>query len=321
MDVTIVIINWNSKDFVAQCLKSIYENTANLRFEVMVADNGSFDGCDDLVRKRYPHLTFKQLGRNYGFAKANNLAARGARGRYLLFLNPDTELLTDAITGMARFLDGHTVYHGAGCRLEDSTGNIQLTCARTFPSPIRQLSRLIMLYRLLPKIKAISPVEQVYWDHRDDRDVDCLSGACFMIRRDVFERIGGFDERIFMYADDVDLCYRIWRDGGKIRYLAAQRILHYGAGSTPKKKRNHFGALMQRESNLYFLRKHFGRPNAIAFRWAVGVGSIARMIMSVVLLPMSKVMPRRLRSVQGAFDKYRVLALWSIGLCKARVPR
>jgi hypothetical protein len=140
-----------------------------------------------------------------------------------------------------------------------------------------------------------------------------------MVRRDVFEALGGFDERLFMYAEDTDLCYRIRRGGGMVRYLPGERVLHHGAASSAKKKRDHFGPLMQRESNLYFMREHFGPGAAVAYRAAVGAGSLLRMGAAVALTPARPVLPRRLASVRGAFDKYRALALWSIGLRKARV--
>jgi GT2 family glycosyltransferase len=322
MDVTVIIINWHSRDYLLGCLESLYARTRrSVSMEVVVADNGSYDGCEEALRAAFPHVAFRQLGRNRGFAAANNLAARGGRGRYVLLLNPDIEVLTDAVGAMVRFLDAHRGWDAAGCRLECADGSIQLTCARAFPSPRAQLCSLLMLDRLFPRLEAFSSVEMAYWDHRDERDVACLSGACMMVRREVFERLGGFDERLFMYAEDVDLCYRIRCGGGRIRYLAGERMVHYGGGSTSRGGRTHFAALMQKESNIYFMRKHFGGAAALAFRGAVATGSLVRMVAAGGVMAMALVRPRWLRPAVWTFRKYGLLVLWAIGLRRAAVMR
>ncbi len=323
MDLSIVIINWRSVDYLRECLQSIFALTLGIEFEVLVADNASYDGCDRLLRDSFPEVRFLQLEDNFGFAKANNRAAATAKGRYIVYLNPDTRILTNAMAGMTRFLDTHRGHDAVGCRIEAPDGSIQRTCARTFPTPLRQFNALAMLDRLFPRSPMFSSVELNYWDHRDSRDIDCLSGACMMVRRETVERLGGFDERLFMYGEDVDLCYRIRQGGGAIHYLASERVLHYGAGSSPPGKATAQArvAVMQRHANHFFMRKHFGRRRAAVFRLAVLTGSAVRLTATAVLLPISVLRPGRVPIAASTMGKYAGLLSWAVGLRKTRVSR
>lgn len=321
MDVSVVIVNWRSRELLRACLRSVFARTIGPSFEVVVADNASFDGAGEMLRRHFPRVRFRQLRRNLGFSGANNLAARGARGRYLLFLNPDTELLSNAVGGMARFLDQHSDYQAVGCRLLGSDGGIQYTCARAFPTPVRQFCSLALLEKLFARRAAFAGIELRHWDHLDSREIECLSGACMMVRREAFESLGGFDEQLFMYGEDVDLCYRIRRRGGRIHYLADERVVHYGGGSSQADpRRSYLPALMQRESNLHFMRKHHGPVIALAFRCAVGVGSVVRIGAALALIALARLAPRRIPPAPGAVGKYRALASWSLGLRKVHAP-
>jgi len=222
---------------------------------------------------------------NIGFVKANNIAIKEAKGRYILFLNPDTELISDAITSMMRFLEKRISYGAVGCKLIYPNGCIQYVCARTFPTPINQFCLLSAMNRFFPKSEALSTVEMRYWDHNDSREVDCLSGACMLVRKEIINKLSGFDENIFMYAEDVDLCFRLKKLGWKIFYLAECKIIHYSGASSSQQKNKYFGAIMQRESNLYFIRKHFGKKKAKRYVTAVLFGSIIRMMLITLIYP------------------------------------
>jgi GT2 family glycosyltransferase len=203
-----------------------------------------------------------------------------------------------------------------GCKLVTTDGQIQFTCARTFPTPFNQFNFLSMLNRLFPQSRILSTVEMDYWDHTDSREIDCISGACIMTRRDIIDTLHGFDENIFMYAEDVDLCYRIRKESWKIYYLAEESIFHHEGSSSKKRSNRHFGALMQRASNYYFLKKHFGHAKALEFKIAVGVGSIIRLFVLILLTPLSILsIPEKVS--RDSFGKYYNLFLWAIGLRNA----
>lgn len=316
IDVSICIVNWNTKELLKKCIGSIKDRTEGLTYEIVIVDNNSQDDSTQMVRQSFPECSIVESKKNLGFAKGNNEAVTKATGKYILYLNPDTELITNAIFGMFLFLERNADFGAVGCKLVTSDGQIQFTCARTFPTPFNQFALLSMLNRLFPQSRCFSTVEMNYWNHADSREIDCLSGACIMARKHIIDTLNGFDEKYFMYAEDVDLCYRIKKESWKIYYLAEERIFHHEGASSKKRTARHFATVMQRASNYYFLNKHFGYVKALEYRIAVGVGSIIRLFMLILLVPLlSRSKSEKLSP--GIFGKYFNLFLWAIGLRKA----
>ncbi len=315
-DVSICIVNWNTKELLQKCLRSIKEKTVELTYEIIVVDNNSQDDSVQMIKLDYPDCLIIENKINLGFAKGNNEAVKKASGKYILYLNPDTELITNAIYGMFLFLEKNADFGAVGCKLVGSDGQIQFSCARTFPTPFNQFSYLAMLYRLFPQSRSLSTVEMNYWDHSGNREIDCVSGACIMARKHIIDALNGFDENFFMYAEDVDLCYRIRKESLKIYYLAEESVFHYEGASSKKKANKHFSAIMQRTSNYYFITKHFGHIKAFEFKAAVGVGSLIRLFTLIFLLPyFIQFKPEKVTT--DIFSKYFNLFLWSIGLKSA----
>lgn len=313
IDVSICIVNWNAKNLLQRCLESIKDKTAGLAYEIIIVDNNSQDDSVRMVKFEYPECLIVESKINLGFAKGNNRAVEEASGKYILYLNPDTELVSNAIYGLFCFLEKNADYGAVGCKLVDSDGHIQFTCARTFPTPLNQFTLLTMLNKLLPNSRTFSTVEMNYWDHMDSREIDCLSGACIMVRKHIIDSINGFDENYFMYAEDVDLCYRIKKQSWRIYYLAEYSIFHHEGGSSKQRSNRHFASVMQRTSNFYFINKHFGQIKAYEFRASVCVGSLVRLLALVVLVPFYVIYkPDRIST--EVFGKYLNLFLWSIGL-------
>lgn len=313
IDVSICIVNWNTKELLRDCLNSIKERTAGLTCEIIIVDNDSRDESVQMVKSDYPECLIVERKENLGFARGNNEAVKNASGKYIFYLNPDTELITNAIYGMFIFLEKNADFGAVGCKLVTSDGEIQFTCARTFPTPFNQFSLLAMLNRLFPRSRQLSTVEMEYWDHTDSREIDCLSGACIMARKHIIDGLNGFDDAFFMYAEDVDLCYRIRSEGWKIYYLAEERIFHHEGASSKKKANRHFSAIMQRVSNCYFFTKHFGRIKALKYRAAVAAGSIIRLFVLMFLTPiLVKTNPEKVST--DSFPKYWNLFLWALGL-------
>lgn len=314
MDVSVCIVNWNTRDLLRRCLRSVFECTHGLRIEVIVVDNASADGSVPMVVSEFPMVKLVASSDNLGFARGSNLAAHSATGRYVLYLNPDTELVTNAIFGMWTHLRRHPGHGAVGCRLLNSDGSIQLTCASSFPTPRNELTSLLFLDRLFPNSKACSSRELNYWDHTDSRDVECLSGACMMLPHTLARRFAGFDESLFMYGEDLDLCCRLRSEGLLLHYLASEVIYHH-EGAASKKKGRSFAPLFQRSANYYFLQKNFGQAAALRYRSAVSIGASVRVLAGFLLSPLW-ILRRGAsgRDFLNFMGKHTDLFLWSVGM-------
>jgi GT2 family glycosyltransferase len=317
MDVSVCIVNWNTHDLLRSCLRSIAARTNGLAYEVIVVDNASSDSSAEMVAREFPGVRLIASKDNLGFARGSNLAASQATGDCILYLNPDTELVTNALHGMWRTLATQPLCGAVSCKLLNSDGSVQLTCAAEIPSPRNELSSMLFLDRLFPGSALLSARELAYWDHLDSRDVPCLSGACLMARRATLDQIGGFDESLFIYGEDVDLCCRIAALGFTLRYMANETVFHH-EGAASRKKGPDYAPLRQRAANHYVLAKHFGAPRALAYRGAVSLGSAARvgagLAFGPVLLLLGRVGPAQAKRF---LQRHVGLLLWSIGLQRA----
>ncbi|MEY3251576.1 MAG: hypothetical protein RL227_549 [Pseudomonadota bacterium] len=314
MDVSVCIVNWNTRELLRSCLRSLQACTRGLSWEVIVVDNHSSDGSARMVATEFPWVRLLARPDNTGFSRGSNLAATVARGDCLLYLNPDTELSGNALLAMWRYLRRHRDCGAVGCRLLNSDGSLQLTCACTYPTPRNELSTLLGLDRLFPRSAIFSAREMAYWDRAHSRDVDCLSGACMMVPRALAERLGGFDERLFMYAEDLDLCRRIQRSGLRLRYLATESIYHH-EGAASRRKGRSFAPVRQRQANFYFLNKHFGRATGRAYRAAVALGTAVRAGLALLATPVTLLKPATWR--QRWHDRMAVngaVLMWALGL-------
>lgn len=232
--VSVVIVNWNAGDLLRACVHSVMTacNTQGL-VEIIIVDNGSTDSSA-LALQGTPGVTVVRNETNEGFARACNQGAAAAGGRYLLFLNPDCELRGDAITPCIRELEsGDLSLAAVTVRLVDEQNHTWRSCQR-FPDFVTLLSILSGAGRAIPWLPRDHFMSE--WAHDCDRDVDNIIGAFYFIRRDVFERLGGFDERFFVYWEDVDLSRRVHDAGMRIRFLSEPTVFHLGGGTTDKVK-------------------------------------------------------------------------------------
>jgi GT2 family glycosyltransferase len=316
MDVSVCIVNWNTKDMLANCINSLLDKTCGISYEIIIVDNNSADGSAEMIRHCFPQCKLVDSKQNLGFARGNNLGFREATGKYILFLNPDTILITNAVYGMFMFLEAHDDVGAVGSKLLNQDKTIQFTCARTYPTLLNQLSDLMMLNRLFPKSSLFSTIEMSYWDHNNSQYVDCLSGACLFVRKSLIEMLNGFDENIFMYAEEVDLCFRIKKAGWKLYYLANEEIYHLDGASSKKRSEKYFSVILQRQSNFYYFLKHFGIFQAQLYRTIFFLGSIFRML--IVLLSIMHFQKDRIQGQRRSyiFLKYWNILLWSVGIKK-----
>ncbi len=214
MDLSIIIVNWNSADYLKTCLNSLYVNNAGVVSEIIVIDNASFDKCHSIITNEFPGVHFIQSHQNLGFAKANNLGAEQAHGDFLLFLNPDTEILGNAISEMLSAIRKLPLAGVIGCKLLNTDMTLQNSCIQPFPTILNQSLDSDILLRRFPGFSIWGPVPHLL-NQLGPSEVQAISGACMMIRKEIFTEIGGFSTDYFMYTEDIDLCYRV-RSAGYI---------------------------------------------------------------------------------------------------------
>ena len=317
MDVSIVIVNWNSKDYLGPCLESVERHTLDLAYEVIVIDSGSFDGCGEMLAANFPHVRFIQSAANLGFAGANNAACRHARGSRLLFLNPDTELESPAVNHMVAHLDRSPDAGAIGCRLLNGDGSVQACCVQSFPTILGQLLSSELLLRLFPRW-ALWGMPTLLEPREEPARVEVVSGACLMLRRSAFDSVGGFSEDYFMYAEDLDLCHKLKQAGLTNYYLPWATVRHFGGGCTDRAP-SEFSVVMMRDSIWRFLSKSRGIVYGTAYRATIVVASVARL---TLLMPLCLVHLawKRAPSPRSSVRKWLAILAWSTGVRRAPRP-
>ncbi len=256
VDVSIVIVNWNTRDILRDCLGTIYEQTRRVDFEVIVVDNGSQDGSAQMVRSDYPQAMLLANETNAGYAAANNQGIRAARGRYVLVLNSDTLILDGAIDRVVEFADAHPRAGVLGCRVRSPDGTLQPTCFM-FPSVFNSFLSAFYLNKLFPRSRLFGREAMSWWDRSDVRDVQVVTGCFMLIRRGALDEVGLMDERFFMYAEETDWCYRFGKAGWHVMFTPVAEIVHLGGQSTAQCSEEMLVQL--RLSILRFVRKNQGR--------------------------------------------------------------
>jgi GT2 family glycosyltransferase len=234
MKLSIVILCWNDLKVIPDCLRSIYATTHATALEVIVSDNGSTDGSIDFIRKNYPQVQVIENRRNLRFAKANNVGIRASRGEYVLILNPDTVIHEDTLDKMVTFADTHPEAGAFGCRVLNADDSYQES-ARPFRSILGEWVTALGLRPLAYLSDWFTSDTYIGWKGETQREVDWVSGCFILVRGDLLNRIGGFDEQFFYYFEDMDLCRRIWQTGCSIIYNPQATIIHLGGQSTSKR--------------------------------------------------------------------------------------
>jgi N-acetylglucosaminyl-diphospho-decaprenol L-rhamnosyltransferase len=258
--VDIVIVNWNSRSLLRECLAALDQSDIAERLNVIVVDNASTDGSAEGLAVERARFDLVLNGENRGFAAACNQGAKRGAAPFLLFLNPDVRVKRDAVASAARYLNepAHSGVGILGIQLLDSEGHVQRSCARA-PTAATLLLRSLFLDQLLPAL--VPPHFLIEWDHDDTRPVDQVMGAFLLIRRDLFERLGEFDERFFLYYEDVDLCVAARRAGWSVVHHAGAQAVHVGQGTTSavKDRRLFYHA----NSRVEYCAKRHGRTATI----------------------------------------------------------
>ena len=256
LDVSVIIVNWNTRAILRNCLQSIYEQTTEVDFELIVIDNASTDGSAEMVRKEFPEAIVVENAENRGFAAANNQGMAVAKGRYVLLLNSDTLVLDQAIAKIVFFADVNRDAAVVTCRVLNPDKTLQLTCFM-FPSLLNMFLASSYLYKLFPCNRFFGRERMTWWQRDDIREVDVATGCFLLVRRGTVQCVGPMDERFFMYGEDTDWCYRFRKAGYKIIFTPHAEIIHYGGESS--KQIHAKSILLLRDSRLQFFKKHRGR--------------------------------------------------------------
>ena len=281
MELSIVIVNYNSKSLLEQCLDSVKKAITSIDAEVIVVDNNSTDGSKDHLPQKLTSTRIMFNKDNLGFAKACNQGFKISSGNYVLFLNPDTLLSTTCLVDCISFFESHPDAGAAGVRMLDSNGVFLKESKRGIPSASTSFYKLFGLTAIFPRSKIFAKYYQAHLPEKENNPVEVLSGAFMMIRREVFEKAGGFDEDFFMYGEDIDLSIRIKQLGYKNYYLGRICVTHLKGGSTTynfKYVKDFYGAM-----NL-FVKKHYGnKPAWYILFLQTGIG-LRKMLSTIALL-------------------------------------
>jgi hypothetical protein len=237
IELSIVIVSYNTKDVLKECLESIYKTAKNLSFEVIVVDNASKDETEkEIAKLEYPGFKFIQNKENLGFSKANNIGVKETSGRYVLFLNPDVVVHSQTLEGMVYFMDEEREVGAATCKVILKNGRIDDASHRGFPTPWNSFTHFSGLAKLFGKIEHFGGYNLKHLDLSQTHEIDALAGAFMLVRREAGEEVGWWDEDYFFYGEDLDFCYMLQQKGWKIYYVPEFTALHYKGVSGGLKK-------------------------------------------------------------------------------------
>lgn len=270
---SVIIVNYNVREFLHHALTSVRKAMKGIRGEIIVVDNASDDGSVEMVRSTFPGVQLIVNKSNVGFAAANNVALRRARGEALLLLNPDTVVQEDSMKVMLKFFEENPDAGIAGCRILNPDGSLQLPCRRSFPTAWVAFTKITGLSSLFPNSRVFGRYNLTYLSPEETYEVDAVSGSFMMIRRDAYKDVGGLDEAFFMYGEDLDWCYRVQQAGWKNYYVHGTQIIHYKGESTRRSSIDEIKTFY--DAMRLFVQKHFGgsRPMTLVLRCGIVLSS------------------------------------------------
>lgn len=289
MKLSVIIVNYNVEFFLEQCLNSCLKAIEGISGEIFVVDNNSIDGSVALVKSKFPSVILLDNKENLGFSKANNQAMRIAKGEYVLLLNPDTIVEEDTFKKVIDFMDEHSEAGGLGVRMLDGKGKFLPESKRGLPTPAVAFYKIFGFSKLFPKSKKFGRYHLGYLDEFKTNEIEILSGAFMLMRKETLDKVGLLDEAFFMYGEDIDLSYRIILGGYKNYYFPETRIIHYKGESTKKSSVNYVFVFYR--AMIIFAQKHFSQKNAKLFSFLInsaiyfraGIAILARFIKKAIL--------------------------------------
>jgi N-acetylglucosaminyl-diphospho-decaprenol L-rhamnosyltransferase len=317
MELSIIIVNWNSLSLLRTCLASIYKHIRGVSFEVIVVDNASREDDIHSLKDGFPDVLTIKSQVNLGFAGANNLGFKRSSGDYILFLNPDTEIVGDAVQGMleqSRALPDAGV---VGCKLLNTDHSVQTACIQKFPTIPNQLIDFEYLRLRWPNC-SLWDISPLFSKSDKPVPVEIVSGACMLLKREVFQHVGMFTEDYFMYAEDWDLCDKVASFGLLNYYVGNSEVIHHGGQSSNQVNVSHWSVIMRFKAVQKFCAKRRGPVYAWFFRVAMGGVALGRLI----VLSLSKLLrldDSRKQAIRYASSKWFAVLKWSCGLDVSRL--
>ena len=280
MTLSIIIVNYNVKHFLLQCLQSIEKASNNIKLEIIVVDNNSIDDSVEVLKKKFPYVNIIVNKKNLGFSKANNQAIKIAQGKYILLLNPDTVIQENTLESTINFLNNNKQVGALGVKMIDGNGVFLPESKRSLPRPSTAFYKIFGLSKLFPKSKKFGQYHLNYIDKNKISEIDVISGAFFMVRKKVLDKIGLLDEQFFMYGEDIDLSYRIQKSGYKNFYFPNTSIIHYKGESTKKTSVNYIFIFYK--AMILFVKKHYSKKNATPLIIIMNIAIFMRAFISII---------------------------------------
>ncbi len=271
-DISFVIVTWNAKEYVSECLESLRENYRGPA-EIIVVDNASHDGTPEQVRENFPECRLMETGANLGFAKGNNAGIALATGKYLFLVNSDVKILPGCVETLVKLMDANPSVGLAGPQMLRADGSVDRSTMR-FPTLWNSLCRALALDSVFRRSRLLAGYLMGDFDHRQSRDVEILNGWFWVVRREALQKVGILDERFFMYGEDMDWCYRFSKAGWRNVFCAESAAVHYGGASSALAPARFY--VEKQRANLQYWKKHHGRVAAFAYLCTVLLNELLR---------------------------------------------
>ena len=308
IELSIVCVNWNSLAYLRECIESIYQNTSGINFEIIVVDNASPDRGGETLEQEFPEITVVKSENNLGFAGASNLGFRHSHGSHVLLLNPDTKLIGPAINILLQQIRSLPDAGIVGGKLLNTDSSIQTASVQKFPTLLNQLTNVEYLRMKWPgcPLWDISPL---FLDTPQPIKVEVIPGACMLLKREVFERVGLLTEDYFMYAEDIDLNYKVRNLGLSSYYVGTAQIVHHGGTSSSRQPVSHWSILMKHRAMLMYYRMIGGPVYGLLYRVTMGLSALVHLALLAVLFPFGNKEEIRLKT-----EKWYTVLRWSLRL-------
>ena len=306
-DVSVIVVNWNTRELLRECLRSVWETTHEITFEVLVVDNGSCDGSAEMVKAEFPLVELIQAGSNLGFARATNVGIGRSRGRYICLVNSDVVVRDGCIDKMYSYIKEHRSIGLLAPRILNADLTLQPSC-RGALSPWNTLCRSLALDTIFPRSKLFGGLLMNYWPHDTIRTVDAILGCFWMVRREALNAVGVLDERFFMYAEDVDWCQRCRVAGWEVVYFPDTEVVHYGGASSSSAPVSFY--IEANRSSVIYWKKHHGMAGVIWIHLVILLGEIIRIVRGSLLFLLR---PADRKMVKDKIKRSVGCVLWLLG--------
>ena len=311
MQLSIIYVNWNSLDYLRESIASVYEHTHSFPFEIIVVDNASPERGVDSLKDSFPGLVIVHSDKNLGFAGANNLGFRHSVGEHVLFLNPDTKLIApsiDLLLARLRVLPDAGI---VGCKLLNTDLSVQLSSIQTYPTILNQAMDAEYLRLRWPECP-LWKIAPLFSENITLIKVDVIPGACMLLRRTLFEQVGLFSEDYFMYAEDLDLNYKLKHANYNNYYVGQAAIIHHGGRSSVQQKVSQWAIIMRHQAMLEYYRKTRGLVYKSMYRAAIGCTAAVRLMILTLMLPLGNIVWER-KSLKASTAKWKAVLNWALG--------